>query len=63
MDRVWSSIGILFQGCTLFGKKVDKEEFVMISSAFDVLFITTQDTDRDKSDKSNSANTVSKINR
>ena len=47
----------------MFGKKVEKEEFEMISSAFDVLFITTQDTDRDKSDKSNSANTVSKINR
>ena len=56
--------GILFQSCTLFGKKVDKEEFEMIS--YTLMFYLsrhTQDTDRDKSDKSNSANTVSKINR
>ena len=56
--------GILFQGCALFGKKVDKEEFETTLYLFDVLFNAyRQDTDRDKSDKSNSANTVSKINR
>ncbi len=54
--------GILFQGCALFGKKVDKEEFEMTLYLFDVLFNAyRQDTDRDKSDKRLSVKSTDKI--